>query len=156
VPGYAARIVGHSDYVNWTAWPKAGYKKAPEPKLCTDGYIGILPRYDDTHFPLSCDHTNTTYDVDYTEDLYDTQWNKVLSESEAKLVAIYSWNEYHERSQIEPHINPNEQYVLEPFYKTYHYIAIIPEFPSTAVLSIFMIAALLAVTVRRHPRLARV
>jgi hypothetical protein len=147
VTGFSARIIGHSNYVDWWAWPLAGHDEAPEPKLSKDGYIGILPRYDDTHLP---NRTNTIYDVNYTEGLYDMQWNEVLSNvSKVNYVGIYSWNECHERSQIEPHINPYGKYVLSPFCKTYHYIQIIPEFPSFLILPLFMIATLLAVMVYR-------
>ena len=152
VTGFSARIVGHSDYVDWWGWPVAGYSEAPEPILREeDGYIGILPRFDDTHLPNS---TNTMYDVNYTEGLYDMQWNETILSNESKVnyVGIYSWNEYHERSQIEPHINPDGKYVLSPFCKTYHYIQIIPEFPSIVILPLFMITTLLAVIVygRKH------
>jgi hypothetical protein len=147
--GFSARIVGQSDYVDWYAWPIAGYSEAPKPKLSRDGYLGILPRYDDTHLPNS---TNTEYDVNYTEGLYDKQWKEVLrpeNEGTVKYVAIYSWNEYRERSQIEPHIRADDKYFLSPFSKTYHYIQVIPEFPSFLIPSLFMIAMLLAVTVRK-------
>lgn len=151
VTGFSARIVGHSDYVDWWAWPIAGYSEAPKPKL-TDGYVGILPRYDDTHLP---NRNNTMYDVNYTEGLYDKQWNEVFrleKESEVDFVAIYSWNEYHERSQIEPFINPDGKYSLSPFSKTYHYIQTIPEFPSFLVLPLFMIATLLTFIAFRRKR----
>ena len=36
--------------------------------------------------------------------LYQAEWSFVISHrSQVKLVLIYSWNEYHERSAIEPH-----------------------------------------------------
>ncbi len=152
VSGFSARIVGHSDYVDWWAWPIAGYNEAAEPKLSKDGYVGILPRYDDTHLP---NRTNTMYDVDYTEGLYDKQWSEVFrlrNESEVNFVAIYSWNEYHERSQIEPLINPDGECVLSPFAKTYHYVQIIPELSSFLILPLFMIATLLAVIACRRKR----
>jgi len=147
---FTPRIVGHNDYVDWWGWPVAGYSEAPEPILCEeDGYIGILPRYDDRHLGWG----NPPYDANLTEGLYDKQWNKAITlanESKVNYVGIYSWNEYHERSQIEPHINPDGKYVLSPFCKTYHYIQIIPEFPSFLILPLFMIATLTAVIVYKR------
>ena len=127
---FEARIVGHSNYVDWWAWPIAGYDEAPEP-LCTDEYVGILPRYDDTYLNRS---TITKYDVNLTEGLYDKQWNKTISlarEGEVNFLAIYSWNEYHERSQIEPHISMDYTYILSLFCQTKYYVQIIPEFLPT-------------------------
>jgi len=156
VPGFSARIVGHTeDYVDWWAWPIAGYEEAPKPRLSRDGFIGILPRYDDTHLP---NRTNTMYDVNYTEGLYDEQWNETLrmiEENTVNFVAIYSWNEYHERSQVEPHISPDGTYVLSPFSKTYHYIQAIPEFPSLLVPTLLVIATLLAVIVLKRKQTIR-
>lgn len=152
VTGFSARIVGHSDYVDWWAWPIAGYSEAPKPKLSRDGYIGILPRYDDTRIP---NRTNTMYDSNYTEGLYDSQWKEVIrleNESTVNFVAIYSWNEYHERSQIEPLINLDGKYSLSPFSKTYYYIHTIPEFPSLIILPLFMIITLLVVGVAMKKR----
>ena len=146
VTGFTPRIVGHSNYTDWYAWPIAGYPEAPKPKLSEDGFIGILPRYDDTHLP---NKTNTTYDVNYTEGLYDEQWNEtftIMRENTVNFVAIYSWNEYHERSQIEPLVSPDGKYVLSPFAKTYYYARIIPEFPSFPILPLFMSTTLLGVT----------
>ena len=163
VPGFSARIVGHTEnYVDWWAWPIAGYEEAPKPRLSRDGFIGILPRYDDTHLP---NHTNTVYDAYYTEGLYDEQWNETLrmiEQNAVNFVAVYSWNEYHERSEIEPHISPHGTYVLSPFSKTYHYIQSIydyipvtSEFPSLLVPTLLMIATLLAVIVLKRNRTIR-
>jgi hypothetical protein len=152
VTGFTTRIVGHSDYVDWIAWPIAGYTEAPKPQLSKDGFIGILPRYDDTHLP---NRTNTTYDVNYTEGLYDKQWNEVLkiaNQNTVNFVAIYSWNEYHERSQIEPLISPDGKYTLSPFAKTYYYTHTIAEFPSFFIFSLLMIATPLTVIVLKRVR----
>ena len=49
--------------------------------------------------------------------LYHSEWSFVVQhENTTKLVLIYSWNEYHERSSIEPHFgaiaNVNSSYLL--------------------------------------------
>jgi hypothetical protein len=153
VHGFSSRIVGQSSYVDWWAWPLAGNAEAPDPILSRDGYVGILPSYDDTHLP---NKTNTTYDINYTQGLYDDQWKKVLAlenmTGEVNFVGIYSWNEYHERSEVEPHISPDGKVILLPFAETYSNIQMIPEFASSLALSLFMIATLLTVIVYRRKR----
>jgi hypothetical protein len=159
VTGFSARIVGQSDYVDWYAWrpcngDSEGYPNI-FPKLSKDGFTCIEPRYDDSHIG-----GNNTFDENYTDGLYDEQWRTVQEyrdQGNLSIVAIYSWNEYHERSQIEPHISPNGMYVLSPFSKTYHYgqnihnnIQAIPEFPSLLVPTLLMIATLLAVIVLKR------
>jgi hypothetical protein len=117
---FTARIIGHHDYVDWYAWRPCSVDDENHPitlpKLSKDGFTCIEPRYDDSHIGRS-----STFDDDYSEDMYDRQWTWALKQgSNLSIIAIYSWNEYHERSQIEPHIT-NGTLVLLPFTKTYQY-----------------------------------
>ncbi len=150
---FSVRIIGHESYVDWVAWPVAGYAETPSLNLSKDGFVGILPRYDDTYIRTA---NQTRYDPEYTNGLYDKQWNEVnnlSAQNDVNYVAIYSWNEYHERSQIEPHMTLNGEIVLSPFYKTYHYVQIvIPEFPSIATLSILMSTVLITLVICRPKR----
>jgi hypothetical protein len=140
---FEARIVGHSNYTDWYAWRPCSVDHSVLPKLSKGNFTCIEPTYDDSHIGR-----NNTFDENYSEDLYDRQWYwALMQEGGIGIVAIYSWNEYHERSQIEPHTTDGK-YVLLPFSKTYYYI--IPEFPSFLVLPLFMIATLLAVVVYRR------
>lgn len=154
VTGYSARIVGQTDpYVDWWAWPMSGQSEAPEPRVSRDGYVGLLPRYDDSR--LGYDTGTTIYDANLTEGLYDKQWNvtlRLMNENEVNYVAIYSWNEYPERSQIEPHINSTGSYVLLPFVKTYHYVQTIPEFQLSFILLLFIVATLPAAIVYKRKK----
>lgn len=115
-----ARIVGQSDYCDWwfgTPWSGSADDK---PTVYKDNEICVEPRYDDTHLGWG----NHSYDVDYSQGLYDKEWSEALNYAEqgqVKLVTIYSWNEYHERSQIEPHITDGD-YVLSVFARTRSYI----------------------------------
>jgi hypothetical protein len=158
--GFSARIVGQTpSYVDWYAWrpcstsqDSIGYPNI-FPELSMDGFTCIEPRYDDSH--IGGTHT---FDGNYSDGMYDQQWRTVQeyeNQGNLSIVAIYSWNEYHERSQIEPNIGPDGEYVLLPFYKTYHYIQVIqtvPEFPSLLILPPSMITPLLVVTVHRRKR----
>jgi prefoldin subunit 5 len=117
---FVARIIGHHDYVDWYAWRPCSVDDEDYPitlpKLSKDGFTCIEPRYDDSHIGRS-----STFDDDYSEGVYDRQWTWALKQgSNLSIIAIYSWNEYHERSQIEPHIT-NGTPVLLPFTKTYQY-----------------------------------
>ena len=117
---FAARIIGHHDYVDWYAWRPCSVDDEDYPitlpKLSKDGFTCIEPRYDDSHIGRS-----STFDDDYSEGVYDRQWTWAMKQgSNISIIAIYSWNEYHERSQIEPHIT-NGTLVLLPFTKTYQY-----------------------------------
>lgn len=117
---FTARIIGHHDYVDWYAWRPCSVDDQDYPltlpKLSKDGFTCIEPRYDDSHIGRS-----STFDDDYSEGVYDRQWTWALKQgSNLSIIAIYSWNEYHERSQIEPHIT-NGTHVLLPFTKTYQY-----------------------------------
>jgi hypothetical protein len=120
---FTARIIGHHDYVDWYAWRPCSVDDEDYPltlpKLSKDGFTCIEPRYDDSHIGRS-----STFDADYSEGVYDRQWTWALKQgSHLGIIAVYSWNEYHERSQIEPHIT-NGTLVLLPFTKTYQYNAL--------------------------------
>jgi hypothetical protein len=163
VTGFTTRIVGQTpSYVDWYAWrpcstdqDSMGYPSI-FPKLSMDGFTCIEPRYDDSH--IGGTHT---FDENYSDGMYDQQWRIVQeyeNQGNLSIVAIYSWNEYHERSQIEPYIGPDGQYVLLPFYKTYHYIQIfqpITEFPSLLILLPLMITTLLAVAIHKARALSK-
>ena len=159
VTGFNARIIGQSDYVDWYAWRPCSTDQDSKgypnifPKLSRDGFTCIEPRYDDSHIGGS-----NTFDQNYTDGLYDEQWRTALEykdQGNLSIVAIYSWNEYHERSEVEPHISPDGEYILSLFSKTYHYIQItiqpaVPEFPSGQLLMLFITTTALAAIVYRR------
>jgi len=92
------RVVGGSDYVDWYLW-------TVNPTIREDGEISIMPRFDDYYLWLYGGRERyMRYDENLTQGLYGSQWQYVIDYcSSVKLILIYSWNEYHERSQIEPH-----------------------------------------------------
>jgi chaperonin cofactor prefoldin len=109
------RIIGSQYYVDWSCWRPPTYdgQSATPPVNQTDGFVFIEPRYDN-HFKTmwSSDPVeNTTYgtaifDENLTEGLYDSQWttvtNRQMTNNDIKVVCIYSWNSFDERSAIEP------------------------------------------------------
>jgi hypothetical protein len=96
------RIIGQSSYVDWWfAMPYSQDSNSMIGVFSNDSMVCVQPRYDDTH--LGWGHHS--FDSTYFEDLYDSQWLQAIDfakDDKCKMVSIYSWNEFHERSQIEP------------------------------------------------------
>jgi len=90
--------VGHESYVQWYLWSE-------EPTV-RNGCIALMPKYDN-----SLINPDGAKIIDpYGESFYEEAWRYALNEKDqAKVITIYSWNEYHDRSAIEPHydgLNP--------------------------------------------------
>lgn len=65
------------------------------------GQVGVTPRFDDSRYRNS----SSSVDPDLSEGFYDEQWEnalKLVREGKVSFVLISSWNEYVERTQIEP------------------------------------------------------
>lgn len=92
-------IAGHHlEYVDWIySAPCCGVKQQTRNRQ-----ISVMPAFDDSHFR----NDSQTYDVYYEEGMYIAQWERVLDEVQAcnvDVVTIATWNEWHERTSIEPH-----------------------------------------------------
>ena len=120
---FAARIVGHSSYVDWWfSYPCSIDSRELPPVSSKDGVFCVEPRYDDQYLGRD---TNSTFDESLAEGLYDKQWKeaiKLAREGKVHYVTVYSWNEYHERSQIEPHTAKKGNNVTSLFFRTKNYI----------------------------------
>ncbi len=105
-PEYTVRIVGNGlggrhDWKDWDLWPDYDTQLAGVLRVRVDGYVAAAPRIDRT--PLG-DEESPAFDPGLAQGWYERQWNWILEHiGEVRLIAIYSWNEYHERSAIEPH-----------------------------------------------------
>jgi hypothetical protein len=65
------------------------------------GQVSVTPRFDDSRYRNS----SNPVDPDLSEGVYDEQWEnalKLVREGKVSFVLISSWNEYVERTQIEP------------------------------------------------------
>lgn len=74
-----------------------------------DGEVTIVPRID-PYFNYAAGHQLgfLRFDPTLQLGLYRYEWNYLFGHrSQVKLVLIYSWNEYHERTEIEPHSDGN-------------------------------------------------
>jgi len=93
---FDVKVVGGQDYVDWlmqdlTPYACPHYQR----QIC------VSPRYDDS----GTREGNPISDRDYTEGLYSNEWDFALSlvrKGAVDFITVYSFNEYHERSQIEP------------------------------------------------------
>lgn len=70
-------------------------------------YQSIAPRYDDYYLHTAYPTIRTGYmrfDYNMSKGMYYAEWNYVIQNAKSvKLVLLDSWNEYHERTAIEPH-----------------------------------------------------
>jgi hypothetical protein len=123
--------------IDWYAWTPCSINSSWTPCLNNrdGGVVTIEPRYDGSHIGQGA---NSVFDPTYSEELYDWQWTYVLNNRDKiKCVLIYSWNEYHERSQLEPK-NDSTSISNDPYYilnKTKSYIGqliAVPPPPTTS------------------------
>jgi hypothetical protein len=133
---FATRIIGHNDYVDWWFGTPCSVNNSTLPILSrNDSMICIEPRYDDQFLGRT---QNSTSNENLSEGLYDKQWNEALrltGEGKVNYVTIYSWNEYHERSQIEPQQSKDGGYTFSPFYETKTFIDEIKSIEEPSLLS---------------------
>jgi len=132
-PEYTIRITGNdidnARYQDWDYWPDYIDPYNVNLRVRINGYVSIIPRYDDTHFrtPGKC------LDQNYTILLYQKEWEWILkNRDKVSIVMITSWNEYHERTMIEPHIDATAN--VHPFYiyeLTAKYIKMLKQQPSS-------------------------
>ncbi|WP_148676726.1 hypothetical protein [Staphylothermus marinus] len=114
-PQYTIRITGNdidnAKYQDWDYWPDYIDVSNVELKIRIDGFVSIMPRYDDTFLRSS----GICIDQNYTERLYVREWEWILMRrDQISIVMITSWNEYHERTMIEPHIDYTAN--VDPYY----------------------------------------
>ncbi|MEM3590798.1 MAG: mannosyltransferase family protein [Candidatus Bathyarchaeia archaeon] len=127
-PEYSFKVIGEQPYADWPYW-------SVPPKITEDGVTSVLPRYDDSRLPRE---RKIVIDETYREELYNEQWRFILNNKDKlKLVLIATWNEYHERTMIEPHIDATadpEFYFPDYLYqKTCEYVKLLKEKPFPTV-----------------------
>lgn len=109
---FTYRMVGSppNDF-DWNFWQGDGYLTASigtqpwnyehSPEISTDGEVGLIWRYDDYYLRPN---SYMRFDPNGTLGLYGYEWNYAISKApRVNLVLLYSWNEYHERSELELH-----------------------------------------------------
>ncbi|RLG76787.1 MAG: hypothetical protein DRO12_03805 [Thermoprotei archaeon] len=140
---FSTRIVGHMSYVDWLYW-------SVPPRTSSNGVVSVMPRYDDYYLYLSGARDKYyRYDPHLTEGLYKDQWSYVLQNKDmVRMVIITTWNEYHERTMIEPHwdatagVDPYHLYHLtKEFVESYRASTIIASIITVTTRSILAGAA---------------
>lgn len=115
-PEYMIRIVGNGigekhEVKDWDLWPDYDVNLTGELIIRRDGYVALAPRFDDEHFRPG---GTPQYDPDLVLGWYQRQWERILEhKGQVRIIAIYSWNEFHERSAIEP---ANYREEGDPYY----------------------------------------
>ena len=86
---------------DWPFW-----SASPQPLV--NGVVPVVPGYVDSHLgrPRSMEHPREN------GQMYDDQWRRAL-ELHPELIIIYSWNEYFERTAIEPTEAWGDQYLQQ-------------------------------------------
>lgn len=106
---YAEWIYNHYEgYEPWKTWSKTNYE-IPKCRV-----YPVSPRYDDYYvrFP------NYTVDRDYRLGIYKMQWEnaiKSVREGKTDIITVCSWNEFPERTQIEPCYD-RDSFNGDPYY----------------------------------------
>lgn len=185
-PNCSVRILGQSYYVNWTTWtPYTGCNATTAlPPSSPDGFMSVMPRYDETRLDPNNEtgnNVNRTICCDPRLDgstrgneilmdgvpLYDKQWSEVLSNASAgnvKLVAIATWNDFTERTQIEPCHDYTSAYGLNPLFlldKTKFYINQLKatqvghEFQPLVILPSFIVVTAIVIVIYKTKQVGR-
>lgn len=119
---FTPRLVGYDSYVDWWyGMPSNRNVSLAPPPSPKDNMFCVEPRYDNFYIGGT---PTARYDIDYTDKLYENEWNvtvRLSAQNIVNYVTIDSWNQYHERTQIEPH-KTDGKIVLSIFSKTKSYI----------------------------------
>ena len=97
-------ISGGSSYVDWFYTSDLFYYWVYKPYPRCDA-IDVIPCFDNSRFGFESPPPEIA-DMYLTEGLYEKQWNRALKcvrDGSVHLITITSWNEFAERTAIEPH-----------------------------------------------------
>jgi hypothetical protein len=95
-------LVGQQPYTQWIYTDLNPY----DYRTLGQNQISVTPRYDESHIPDR--KGNVTVDIYLNESYYDREWEnatKLWQEGTIDTILISTWNEYPERTAIEPHID---------------------------------------------------
>jgi len=109
---FTVKIVGNDNHAEWL-YDCVTTKNNPTPPTPRDRQISVSPRFDDFYVRPN----NETVDAKL-EYLYAEQWQKALDyakQNAIDFITITSWNEYPERTAIEPHYDATASN-QDPYY----------------------------------------
>jgi hypothetical protein len=116
---FTSRIVGEEPYTQWM------YLDLVRP-VVREKEVSVTPRYDESR--LADRQMGIQVDPRLEQGVYDQEWQKAIrlwQQGQVETILISSWNEYYERTEIEPHfdataIDKNPYFLYD---KTKDYIA---------------------------------
>jgi hypothetical protein len=133
---FSVRILGQANYSDWMTWRPYTDSGATRAFLPKNGFMCVMPRYDERGLAPDRNRCADPY-LDGSdgqnveplngEPLYDKQWKEVFVNAlagDVKYVGIATWNDFTERTQIEPCYDNTSAYKDDPFFllnKTKHY-----------------------------------
>ena len=134
-------LVGQQSYTQWIYTNLNRY----DYRACGDYQTSVTPRYDESHLNRT---RNLMIDIYLNESTYDTEWENAIQlwkDGKINTILISTWNEFPERTAIEPHIDATASNQSTHFLydKTKYYINQIQQ--STSMLPAYLLAGLTAV-----------
>jgi hypothetical protein len=116
--------VGQQSYAQWLHTDLDDFDR---PQLDPVRQTSVTPRFDDSRLDRN---QSVIKDGSYNQGIYDKEWanaTRLWKEGKIDIILINSWNEYPERTAIEPHNDGTAVYPYDdPFYlynKTKSYIS---------------------------------
>jgi len=101
---FTIKLVGTQPYVQWI-YTDLNNNTQPTKNPYTD-QTSVTPRYDDSRIPGR--NASCIVNADLTDETYSNEWQNAISllkKEKIKTITITSWNEYPERTAIEPNCN---------------------------------------------------
>ncbi len=96
---FTRRIIGEEPYTQWMYLDLVRH-------VVREGEVSVTPRYDESR--LADRALGLKIDPRLVRGVYDYEWQKAIQlyqQNQVKTILISSWNEYYERTEIEPHFD---------------------------------------------------
>jgi len=112
---FTVRVAGSTSYCDWLYENVSPYYGSGERSRAR--HVPVIPRFDETHFPI--EERPNRYNIDIElKYLYSEEWQYALHLARTNsidVITISCWNEYAERTAIEPHLDATA-INKDPFY----------------------------------------
>ena len=107
-PRFTVITVGQQSNSTWTYLDDAN-------SLPHTNQVSVIPRFDDSRLNRT---QNSQIDPDLSQGIYDQQWQRAIQlwkAGEVNIIMVTSWNEFPERTAIEPHYDATAKNT-DPFF----------------------------------------
>ncbi len=127
-PRFTIRLLGSHTWSDWYYGDVLSKVRLGDfsGRLNRDNHTNIFPRYDEYYLKRP---NWTQYDPTYAEGLYDKFWDlctRYAANGTLNIITITTWNEFHERTAIEPAFDNTSYRKDDPYFiynKTKEYVA---------------------------------